>query len=369
MTLIETLINFQMDNEIDEQGRPLGEQRSTLSNDSLRTIYISCLYPGSRCHHKNPMNVSALKQVRGTMPEILSWFSLIREDILKRNQKKSLSYLDLWIMVSRASLVPLFAKLEGIAPIPAYAAAIYKVAFGLIAVTMKLSMQETRNKDTPLSADYIYKFADESGDLVGSKEVCAAPARLIKEVVHCMIYGHSEEMLPVYEDSSFVTRFLEFSHYAVSFQFSFIYYILMVRNFYSPFENTNNQQHEQSYQSYRNQMRQSQDEDKIPPIYQIEDLLDLPDLKIFCESLRDLFYNRSRLSNDVKESPELDVKSKIIMRDHALDFEMFHSKNLAEHLQATADALTDYREDLLTPDVIRKIVNPSPISFFDESYW
>jgi hypothetical protein len=232
--LFKLLLSYQMDEEIDTEGRPLGEQRALHLYNSTKTLKIKCHYPGSRFENEKLMNVSALKQIRENIGDILYLFSRLRQNVAQKDNFNKISYLDVWEIAAKAILLPLFIKLNNNHRIPTYAAGLYKVAFGLISVAMKLTLAETRGESVPVEPSYLFQSAEDSGELIGAHEVCAAPEKLIKDVAHSIIYGDSLDKNTSAIDTLDIDNFLNFSNFCVQFQFCFINYMIYIRNFYCP---------------------------------------------------------------------------------------------------------------------------------------
>lgn len=354
--LFKLLVSYQMDEELDTEGRPLGEQRAFQLYNPIKTLKIKCNYPGSRFHNAKPMNVSALKQIRENTNDILYLFSRLRQQVSKKGNFDKLSYLDVWEIASRAILLPLFIKLDNKQQIPAYAAGLYKAAFGLISVAMKLTLNETRGEDLPVDPSYLFQCAEESGELIGANEVCAAPEKLIKDVVHSIIYGDSLDKKTSAIDLLNIENFLDFSKNCVQFQFCFINYLIYIRNFYSPFTELPDAELYKKYDLFQKEMKEKQEECQIPPVYQIEELLNQDDLKSFYHRLERAYFptEANALSPNLKD-----------MRLIFLEYEKQQLKTF-DFLLQDAMAYTPYNplQNLSLKD-LRDVVSPSPLYFFD----
>lgn len=367
------LMSHCMDNIIDVEGRPLGEQRSSTLYSQIETVKIRCNYPGSRFNNSRPMNVSALKQIREHKEAILYIFSMLNNHILKQEGVKKISYLEIWEIVSQAVLLPLFIHLKYKQKIPSYAAGLYKVSFGLISVAMKLTLLEISGKKLAVTPDYIFQTAETSGELIGSSEVCAAPERLIKEVAHSIIYGDSITK-PSELDSLDIDSFLKFSTHSVHFSFCFLNYLIYTRNLYNPFSSLYNSQTKEDYRVFQESMKKDQDNKTIPPVSQIEDLISYNEIKKFHEHLNIKYFPKNL--NKLNYFPlNSSIRSKLLEKTKLLDPETSNAViNYSEYetsqlkafnylLSVALENINDLAPQPLTIDVIEKTIGISPFDF------
>lgn len=352
--LFKLLVSYQMDEELDTEGRPLGEQRAFQLYSNIKTLKIKCNYPGSRFQNAKPINVSALKQIRENKNEVFYLFSRLRQHVSKKDNFEKLSYLDVWEIASRAILLPLFIKLNNKQQIPAYAAGLYKVAFGLISVAMKLTLKETRGEDLPVDPSYLFQSAENSGELIGAYEVCAAPEKLIKDVVHSIIYGDSLDKKTPAIDFLDIENFLDFSKNSVQFQFCFINYLIYIRNFYSPFPELPDVELNKKYELFQKEMKEKQEECQIPPVYQIEELLNQDDLKSFYRRLEQAYFptDTGTLFSNPKDE-----------RLTFLEYEEQQLKTFNLLLQEAMKYTPHNPSQTLSLKDLHDIVNPSPLYF------
>ena len=353
--LFKLLVSYEMDEELDTEGRPLGEQRASQLYTNTKTLKIKCNYPGSRFQNEKPMNISALKQVMENKNEIFYLFSTLRQHISKRDNFKKISYLEVWEIASRAILLPLFIKLNNKSKIPAYAAGLYKVGFGLISVAMKLTLKETRGEDLPVDPSYVFQSAEDSGELIGAHEVCAGPEKLIKDVVYSIIYGDSLDKKTSIIDYLDIENFLGFSENSVQFQFCFINYLIYIRNFYSPSIVPPDVELNKNYRLFQKEMKEKQEKCQIPPVYQIEELL---------KSKRHLksFHRRLERTYFPTDTDTLSLSSK----DEQLTFLEYEAQQLKafNFLLQEAIAYTSHKPlQTLSLKDLHDIVNPSPQDF------
>lgn len=370
------LVSYRMDNIIDIEGRPLGEQRSTKLYSETKTIKIGCNYPGSRLNNSRPMNVSALKQIREHKESILYLFSVLNNNILEKKEIKKISYLDIWEIVSQAVLLPLFINLKSKQKIPSYAAGLYKVSFGLISVAMKLTLLELSGKKIDVTPDYIFQTAETSGELIGSNEVCAAPERLIKELVNSIIYGNSIAK-PSELDGLDIDSFLKFSSHSVHFSFCFMNYLIYTRNLYNPFSLSSNLQKKEEYNLFQESMKKDQDKKTIPPIFQIEDLVSYDEIKNIHKHLNKKYFPKnldkiSSFSQNSLSRSKLLEKTKPLhpeTRNIVINYSEYETQQLEAFnflLSSALESVNDLSYQNLTIDTVEKIIGISPFDFLNK---
>ena len=166
----------------DTEGRPNREGRTPkalLGPDEI--AWSRCPYAGSRHHHANPMNVSALRQTTAHWDEILDALALLQRGYADGRGAYSPDLRDVWYVSQLGSALPWFFILrDGVAP-PPYAAALAKATLGtgILAQCAIVKMLSERWPPPPLTALSLMDLAEVSGTLVGATEVCSAPDKMI----------------------------------------------------------------------------------------------------------------------------------------------------------------------------------------------
>lgn len=166
----------------DTEGRPIREGRTPkalLGPDEI--AWSRCPYAGSRHHHANPMNVSALRQTTAHWDEILDALALLQRGYADGRGAYSPDLRDVWYVSQLGSALPWFFILrDGVAP-PPYAAALAKATLGtgILAQCAIVKMLSERWPPPPLTALSLMDLAEVSGTLVGATEVCSAPDKMI----------------------------------------------------------------------------------------------------------------------------------------------------------------------------------------------
>ncbi len=164
----------------DVEGRPIREGRTPPEHLRPGEIeYRTCPYEGSRLHHANPMNVSALKQTGAHFDEIVDALALIRSAYGEACGRYGPDLMDLWRVSQLGSALPWFFifRDEGV---PAYAAALAKATLGTGILSLRLvGMTLGGWRAPPLNAQTVLDLAEMTHTLIGHSEVCSAGAKMI----------------------------------------------------------------------------------------------------------------------------------------------------------------------------------------------
>ena len=164
----------------DVEGRPIREGRTP--PELLRPgeiEYRTCPYEGSRKHHPNPMNVSALKQTGAHFDEIVDALAVLRSAYSEARGTYGPDPMDLWRVSQLGSALPWFFIFRDEA-VPAYAAALAKATQGTGILSLRLVGMMLQGWQPPvLTAQTVLDLAEATGTLIGPTEVCSAGARMI----------------------------------------------------------------------------------------------------------------------------------------------------------------------------------------------
>ena len=108
----------------DTEGRPIREGRTPSELLAPGEIeYRRCPYPGTRHHHVNPMNVSALRQTAAHWDEVLDALAMLQHSYESGRGSYDPDLRDIWYVSQLGSSLPWFFILrDGVAP-PPFAAA------------------------------------------------------------------------------------------------------------------------------------------------------------------------------------------------------------------------------------------------------
>ena len=175
----------------DDEGRPLGENRpppEARAGVSMETT--PCPYPGSRLNHPNPMNVSALRQMRRHWDAVKGYLDELTALHTARSGGSTLVAGDLWRIAKLAECAPQFLLFRhreplGAGTLPGSVAALYKIALGLkYALHWHVeSSVADEPADSPVDAAGFLEYVERRHLFVGPHQVCAGPAALIVEVI------------------------------------------------------------------------------------------------------------------------------------------------------------------------------------------
>jgi hypothetical protein len=164
----------------DAENRPLREGRTPselLHADDIE--YKACPYSGTRVG--KPMNVSALRQTTAHWDEVLDALAVLRSGyVAARRGSEQPDLMDLWRISQLGSALPWWFILRG-EPLPGYAAALSKATLGVGIWAQQLLMRELSGAWTEpiFTAAIIAELAEESGTLIGAKEVCSGSEKML----------------------------------------------------------------------------------------------------------------------------------------------------------------------------------------------
>jgi hypothetical protein len=167
----------------DDENRPLREGRTPsefLHADDIE--YKTCPYSGTRLTSGKPMNVSALRQTTTHWDEILEALSVLRSAYVQARRAASdqPDLMDLWRISQLGSALPWWFILRG-EKLPGYAAALSKATLGVGIWAQQMLMKELSGAWTEpiFTAAIIGELAEESGTLIGAKEVCSGSEKML----------------------------------------------------------------------------------------------------------------------------------------------------------------------------------------------
>ena len=167
----------------DDENRPLREGRTPaefLHADDIE--YKTCPYSGTRLTSGKPMNVSALRQTTSHWDEILEALAVLRSAYVqaRRGAGDQPDLMDLWRISQLGSALPWWFILRG-DKLPGYAAALSKATLGVGIWAQQMLMRELAGAWTEpiFTAAGIAELVEESGTLIGVKEVCSGPEKMI----------------------------------------------------------------------------------------------------------------------------------------------------------------------------------------------
>ena len=208
----------------DEEDRPIREGRTPpefLREGDIE--YRTCPYSGSRLHHKNPMNVSALRQASAHWDAVLDALAALRSVHDRALGVTAPGIWDIWRTSQLGSALPWFYIFRDQA-VPGYAAALSKMTLGMGIWAQRMFVKSlTERWTTPaLTAETILQLAEDSGTLVGETEVCSGSEKMLLRYFDVHVTSSPVAgSLPVSGDD-----FLRFAAHYTSFKLAvWIYYL------------------------------------------------------------------------------------------------------------------------------------------------
>lgn len=166
----------------DAEDRPIREGRTP--DEFLRPgdiEYKTCPYSGGRHQHKNPMNVSALRQASAHWTECLdalAWLRAQHDALLGVTEP---GIWDIWRTSQMGSALPWFHIFRD-EVVPGYAAALSKMTLGMGIWAHRMfidTLTKGWSAPSPLTADIIDGLAEASGTLIGETEVCSGSEKML----------------------------------------------------------------------------------------------------------------------------------------------------------------------------------------------
>ncbi len=188
----------------DADGRPLGEGKLPIEMIAHVPMTLrTCVYAGSRFQHAQPMNLSALQQVRRHWDDCRGLLAWLRQLHLELTGSDRVTLSALWRIAQLGQSLPAWLTLRHAAPIadgalPPAIAVVFKVVAGLtLAIqSQHLAAVLSGTDDTTAAADRtrLIDHCETQGLLIGATEVCAGPLMMIAEILDLLIDGPREAL-------------------------------------------------------------------------------------------------------------------------------------------------------------------------------
>jgi hypothetical protein len=184
----------------DRDGRPLGEGKLSTLLAGVPMVLTRCPYPGSRYAHAQPMNLSALQQIRAHWDEcrtLLAWAHRIQNRSRGANHA---TLSDVWRTARLAQSLPGWLLLRRHDPVadgalPPAVAGAFKIVIGFTHALQRLhldaALTERYDAQEPIVAETLLDRIEEHGLLIGPTQVCAAPHAMIREAITLLINGNA----------------------------------------------------------------------------------------------------------------------------------------------------------------------------------
>jgi len=184
---------------LDETGRPLMENR-TVRHEPPENSLAPCPYTDHRARQAKPINLGALKDFNrygNATLELLSKYCHCVK--LGDSTQAGATTLQIWrvaklgVSVPSRILVPFLLRESGDRELDGPIGAIYKVSRGLMDLMLNAS-NFLPSIEKVWSADEILEFIERHEQLVGRREVCAAPLVLIRRVLAHIVERLSKDI-------------------------------------------------------------------------------------------------------------------------------------------------------------------------------
>jgi hypothetical protein len=207
-TIFDWLLNSQLYDYKDVEGRPMGEGRSKIYSQ-INTTIKTCPYAGTRYHHAYPMNASALESILPEWQHTLVLLSWLGQRYRTFNQTDTSTFYDLARVSGCGVFLSDYLVLRRQNPlssdeIPVLLSGLYKVCLGFQQATFLAMMHDKfipqEQKKLP-DAKSFYAWLEEHELLIGEDEVCGGSEAMINRAYECMRGMHDipecvEDQLP-----------------------------------------------------------------------------------------------------------------------------------------------------------------------------
>ena len=180
--VLDWIVSRHVHSYLDTAGRPIGEGRSSVIQE-VQTEMRACPYPGSRYHHENPMNASAI-QGMPPWPQLLATMTWLSHRHRKRYGTGVTNSNDLARITSAGIMLVDYLALRrenpvGSREVPLPVSGVYKVCLGYqLAYLPERFAEEDAPTELPDPAGFL-DYLEEAGLLIGEAEVCSCPPAMI----------------------------------------------------------------------------------------------------------------------------------------------------------------------------------------------
>lgn len=189
LAVLDWIVSRHVHAYLDTAGRPVGEGRSS-AFEEVQTEMRSCPYPGSRYHHVNPMNASA---IQGMPPwqdllAIMAWLSHRHRERYGRSVTTS---DDLARITSAGIMLVDYLALRrekpvGSREVPLLVSGVYKVCLGYQLAYLSEKFAGAEAASTLPDAAGFLEYLEQDGVLIGQAEVCSCPPVMIVQSYEVM---------------------------------------------------------------------------------------------------------------------------------------------------------------------------------------
>ena len=187
--VLDWIVSRHVHAYLDTAGRPVGEGRSS-AIEQVQTEMRTCPFPGSRHHHENQMNASAIQSMPPwpQMLDMMTWLSH-RHRIRFGNGVTNSN--DLARITSAGIMLVDYLALRRENPVtsghvPLQVSGVYKVCLGYqLAYLPERFAEEDAPAQLPDPAGFL-EYLEEAELLIGEAEVCSCPPAMILQSYEAM---------------------------------------------------------------------------------------------------------------------------------------------------------------------------------------
>ena len=181
--VLDWIVSRRVHEFLDVGGRPVGEGRSAAFRQ-VRTEMRPCPYAGSRYHHANPMNATALQQLPpgSEIQTMLSWMSQRYRrshatEIKTSNDLAQVTSSGVWLadFLTLRRQEPL-----GSSAIPVLISGLYKVCLGFQLAYLGDRFSDESPTELPDAAGFL-AYLENERLLIGESEVCSGSPAMITQ--------------------------------------------------------------------------------------------------------------------------------------------------------------------------------------------
>ena len=203
--VLDWIVSRHVHAYLDTAGRPVGEGRSSVFQE-VQTEMRVCTYPGSRYHHENPMNASA---IQGMPPwsQLLAMMRWLSYRHRKRYGAGVTDSNDLARITSAGILLVDYLALRrenpvGSRQVPLLVSGVYKVCLGYQLAYLPEGFADDGIPAELPDPEGFLEYLEEAGLLIGEAEVCSCPPAMILQSYEAMTQVSESVSVPQFQDLS-----------------------------------------------------------------------------------------------------------------------------------------------------------------------
>lgn len=180
------LVHGELDDLLDDDGRPLGERRATSpAKTGVPFVLKACPYDDARLGR--PMNASALAQVTRNTAAVLDELASFRAAAdLDAPRWEDVLTAVLHLLGAPATFL---LRTDGASTVPTKLAAAHKLGAGYFGVVRAIVSEAARGHVLPVTPEALLEHAHRTHALLGASEVCAGPPAMLLHATHVLLHG------------------------------------------------------------------------------------------------------------------------------------------------------------------------------------